>query len=93
MSSALLQVICLTPAQKVAELEALSVTIPGEAGQFGVLPGHMALVSTLQPGGTVEVNLPTGLTERFTVRGGVAQITPHSVTILAEALEGSAGIR
>lgn len=75
----------LTPAQQLAETEAASVTIAGEAGDFGVLPGHMAMVSTLRPGGTVSVTSTTGVTETFTVSTGVAEVTPQSVVILAES--------
>lgn len=74
----------LTPARQLAETEATSVTVAGESGDFGVLPGHMNMVSTLRAGGTVSVTDTSGKTEVFTVSGGVAQVTPTSVTILAE---------
>lgn len=74
----------LTPARQLAETEAASVTVAGEAGDFGVLPGHMNMVSTLRPGGTVSVTDTAGKTETFTISGGVAQVTPTSVTVLAE---------
>ena len=75
----------LTPAQQLAETEATYVSIAGEAGDFGVLPGHMALVSTLRPGGTVSVTNNAGKIETFTVSAGVAEVTPTSVVILAES--------
>jgi F-type H+-transporting ATPase subunit epsilon len=74
----------LTPAQQLAETEATYVTVAGEAGDFGVLPGHMPLVSTLRPGGTVSVTGTDGTTETFTVSAGVAEVSPTSVVILAE---------
>ncbi|TKW61864.1 MAG: ATP synthase F1 subunit epsilon [Blastochloris viridis] len=74
----------LTPAQQLAETEATYVTVAGEAGDFGVLPGHMPLVSTLRPGGTVSVTDKDGKTETFTVSAGVAEVSPTSVVILAE---------
>jgi F-type H+-transporting ATPase subunit epsilon len=75
----------LTPAQQMAETDATYVTIAGESGDFGVLPGHMALVSTLRPGGQVSVTTASGTTETFTVSAGVAEVTPQSVVILAES--------
>lgn len=75
----------LTPAQQLAETEASYVSIAGESGDFGVLPGHMALVSTLRAGGKVSVTNMSGVVETFTVSAGVAEVTPHSVTILAES--------
>ncbi|NBV54902.1 MAG: ATP synthase F1 subunit epsilon [Proteobacteria bacterium] len=77
----------LTPSQQLAETEAASITIPGESGQFGVLPGHMPLVSTLQKGGHVSVTTPQGQTQTFTVTGGVVEVTPTQTTILAESAE------
>jgi F-type H+-transporting ATPase subunit epsilon len=75
----------LTPAQQLAETDATYVSIAGESGDFGVLPGHMALVSTLRPGGQVSVTTASGATETFTVSAGVAEVTPQSVVILAES--------
>ena len=79
----------LTPAQQLAETEASYVAIAGEAGDFGVLPGHMAMVSTLRPGGNVSVTGTDGTTETFTVSTGVAEISPTSVVILAETAEAA----
>lgn len=75
----------LTPAQQLAETEATYVSIAGESGDFGVLPGHMTMVSTLRPGGQVSVTKAGGTTETFTVSAGVAEITAESVIILAES--------
>jgi F-type H+-transporting ATPase subunit epsilon len=75
----------LTPAQQLAELEATYVTIAGEAGDLGVLPGHMPLVSTLRPGGSVTATDASGKVSTFTVTAGIAQVTPESVVILAES--------
>ncbi|MBI1308296.1 MAG: ATP synthase F1 subunit epsilon [Proteobacteria bacterium] len=80
--------ILLTPSQQLAAVEdAASVTVPGEAGEFGVLPGHMALVSTLRAGGTIRVTSTSGQTQTFSVTAGVAEVTPQSVTILAESAQ------
>lgn len=75
----------LTPAQALAQTEATYVHVSGEAGDFGVLPGHMPLVSTLRPGGLVKVTEAGGKTSSFTISAGVAEVTPTSVTILAES--------
>ena len=76
----------LTPARQFADAEATAVTIEGEAGSFGVLPGHMPLVSTLQPGGSVTATMQDGKVHTYTVSAGVAEVTPESVTILAESV-------
>lgn len=81
-----MQFILLTPAQQVADVQATYIAVPGEEGDFGVLPGHMQLVSTLRPGGTISVNLAEGGTATYTVTAGVAEVSPGKVTILAENL-------
>lgn len=81
-----MQFILLTPAQQVADVTASYVAVPGEGGDFGVLPGHMQFVSTLRAGGTITVTLEDGSTNTYTVTAGVAEVTSRSVTILAEAL-------
>jgi F-type H+-transporting ATPase subunit epsilon len=75
----------LTPAQQLAQTEATYVAIAGEAGDFGVMPGHMAMVSTLRRGGKVSVTDKGGRIETFTVSAGIAEVTPTSVVILAES--------
>lgn len=77
----------LTPARQLASLRASSVTVAGEDGDFGVLPGHMPLVSTLRPGGYVKVTAEDGTTRNFTVTEGIAEVTPQGVTILAQTAE------
>lgn len=60
------------------------VTIPGEEGHFGVLPGHSALVATIRPG-VVEVHgADGGDVRRIFIAGGFADVTSTSCTILAE---------
>jgi len=58
--------------------------VPGEEGDFGVLPGHSALVATVRPG-VVEVHSAEGgEVRRIFIAGGFADVTPTSCTILAE---------
>ncbi len=59
------------------------VLVPGTEGVFGVLPLHMALLSTLKPG-FVEVYQAGAVRERFFVTGGFAEVTPSSCTVLVD---------
>lgn len=77
----------LTPAKHVAELTARYINIPGDMGDFGVLPGHMPLVSTLRTGGVVEVTDEAGKVEKFKVTGGFAEVHAEGVTVLAAGVE------
>ena len=61
------------------------VVIPGTSGIMGVLPNHAPLLTTLNFG---VVQVRTGeKEENFAVAGGVAEIQPDIVTILADRAE------
>jgi len=61
------------------------VVLPGSAGEMGILPHHAPLLTTLNYG-TIKVRTK-GEEEIFTVAGGVAEIQPDIVTVLADAAE------
>lgn len=74
----------VTPGRMMLSREAELVIVPGGAGNFGVLPGHAPMLSTLRPG-TVEVreqNLK--ILERIFVEQGFAEVTTDRCTVLAE---------
>lgn len=56
----------------------------GRVGDIGVLPGHAPLLTQLDPG-PVRVIKEGGQEEVFYVSGGVLEVQPHIVTILADA--------
>ena len=61
------------------------VVIPGTSGIMGILPNHAPLLTTLNFG---VVQVRTGEEEEnFTVAGGVAEIQPDIVTVLADRAE------
>jgi len=61
------------------------VVLPGAAGQMGILPHHSPLLTVLNFGIiTVKVK---GIEENFTVAGGIAEVQPDQVTVLADAAE------
>lgn len=61
------------------------VVLPGAAGQMGILPHHSPLLTVLNFGIiTVKVK---GNEENFTVAGGIAEVQPDQVTVLADAAE------
>ncbi len=74
----------VTPGRMTLSRPAEMVVIPGEAGNFGVLPGHSPMLSTLRPG-TVEIreqNLK--ILEQIFVEQGFAEVTTERCTVLAE---------
>jgi F-type H+-transporting ATPase subunit epsilon len=68
--------------QAVAEAE--QVIVPGMDGQFTVLAGHAPLITSLRPG-VLDIKLASGRRRVF-VRGGVAEVMPDRLTILAQQL-------
>jgi len=61
------------------------VVLPGSAGEMGILPHHAPLLTTLKYG-VVKVRTKDK-EEIFTVAGGVAEVQPDIVTVLADAAE------
>lgn len=61
------------------------VVLPGSAGEMGILPHHAPLLTTLNYG-VIKVRTKDK-EEIFTVAGGVAEIQPDIVTVLADAAE------
>src|SRR5512136_1842532 len=61
------------------------VVLPGSAGEMGVLPKHSPILTTLKYG-IVKIRRG-GREELFTVAGGVAEVQPDLITILADAAE------
>lgn len=59
------------------------VVVPGSEGDFGVLPRHAPLISTVRPG-VIAVHDGGQVTERIFVAGGFAEVTPARCTVLAE---------
>ena len=61
------------------------VVLPGAAGEMGILPHHSPVLTVLQFG---VVRIRAGKDEQyFTVAGGVAEVQPDQVTVLADAAE------
>jgi F-type H+-transporting ATPase subunit epsilon len=66
------------------------VVLPGAAGEMGILPHHVPLLTTLKFG---IIKIRSREQESvFTVAGGVAEIQPDIVTVLADASENVAEI-
>ena len=59
------------------------VVVPGAEGDFGVLPGHSPLISTLRTG-VIAVYENDAVSQRIFVSGGFAEVTPERCTVLAD---------
>jgi F-type H+-transporting ATPase subunit epsilon len=80
-----IQLRVVTPSRMLLDEEVDEVTAPGELGEFGVLPNHIAFLSTLVPG---EMSYKQGSTKTtLAVSGGYAEVLDNVMTVLAPAAE------
>jgi len=63
--------------------EAQLVVATGEEGELGIAPRHAALITRLKPG-QVRVHLENGEELFFYVSGGILEVQPNVVTVLAD---------
>lgn len=64
--------------------EAEMVFAPGVLGEIGIAPRHAPLLTHLRPG-EVRVQPPEGEEQFFFVTGGVLEVQPRLVTVLADS--------
>ncbi len=77
----------LTPQNSVYSDEVTSVQLPGVDGYFGIFPGHTPYLSALKVGEIkVEVD---GHSNYFATSGGVAEVLPGGISVLAESCESA----
>ncbi len=72
-------------------VEAEQVIVPGMDGQFTVLAGHAPMITSLRPG-VLDIKLASGRRRVF-VRGGIAEVSPERLTILAQQLIDLDGLK
>jgi F-type H+-transporting ATPase subunit epsilon len=69
--------------------EAKFVALPGESGELGILPGHTPLITRIRPG-SVRIEMADGGEEFVFVAGGILEVQPNSITVLADtAIRGA----
>lgn len=59
------------------------VVIPGEEGELGIYPGHIPLITRIKPG-SVRFNNSENEQEIIVVAGGILEVQPTMVTVLAD---------
>jgi F-type H+-transporting ATPase subunit epsilon len=75
----------VTPAKAVLSEEVDEITAPGSLGQFGVLPGHTPLLTTLQVG---EFSYRKGSDVYYlAVNWGYVEVADDQVLVLVETAE------
>ncbi|WAC62145.1 F0F1 ATP synthase subunit epsilon [Pseudoxanthomonas sp. SL93] len=69
--------------QEIFHGEATLVVATGELGELGIAPKHAPLITRLKPGKVV-VTLTTGEQLDFAISGGILEVQPQVVTVLAD---------
>ena len=92
---ATLKVSVVSAEGSIFEGEAKFVALPGEGGELGILPRHTPLITRIKPGAVrIERANPDGTSsgeEEFVfVAGGILEVQPGTVTVLADtAIRGA----
>jgi len=73
----------VSPEKLLLSEEVEMVVVPGAEGDFGVLPGHTPVISTVRPG-VIHIFEGGAVKTRIFVAGGFAEVTAERPTVLAE---------
>ncbi|HEY0197450.1 MAG TPA: F0F1 ATP synthase subunit epsilon [Rhodanobacter sp.] len=71
--------------------DATMVIATGELGELGITPRHAPLITRLKPG-HVDVVLDGGERQQFYVSGGILEVQPQVVTVLADTAARAADL-
>nr|WP_316642713.1 F0F1 ATP synthase subunit epsilon [uncultured Roseateles sp.] len=77
------QVDVVSAEESIFSGEAKFVALPGESGELGILPRHTPLITRIKPG-AVRIQRPDGQEEFVFVAGGILEVQPDHVTVLAD---------
>ena len=80
----------VTPQGLIFEDDVKSVTLPGEEGEFGVLPKHATLLSLLKAG-VIEIEKKDGKKESIVINWGHVKVDENKVTVLVDSAVPLAG--
>jgi F-type H+-transporting ATPase subunit epsilon len=89
MANATMHVDVVSAEASIFSGEAEFVVLPGEAGELGIYPRHAPLITRIKPG-TVRIQKPGGEDEFVFVAGGILEVQPKLITVLADtAIRGA----
>lgn len=76
----------ITPAKKIFEGDIKSVRVPGKKGSFQVLKDHAPIISTLDNGPVIIVDM-NNIETVFEINGGVIEVRANRIILLAESVK------
>lgn len=83
-SNSSIKVEIITPENTFAYQNASMVVMPGSEGEFGVLQGHVPLISSLDEGVVTIYDKDMKITDRISISHGFVEVTAEAVLILVE---------
>lgn len=78
-----IQVEVVSAEESIFSGQAKFVALPGEAGELGILPGHIPLITRIKPG-AVRIEKADGGEEFVFVAGGILEVQPKLITVLSD---------
>ncbi len=78
-----MQVEVVSAEESIFSGQAKFVALPGEAGELGILPGHIPLITRIKPG-AVRIEKADGGEEFVFVAGGILEVQPKLITVLSD---------
>lgn len=67
------------------------IVVTGNMGELGILPGHTPLLTTIKPG-QIRVTRQGGEQDFYYVSGGILEVQPNVVSILADTVTRAADL-
>lgn len=83
MNAATLRLDIVSAEKQIFSGEVESIFVTGEMGELGIAPGHSQLLTNLKPG-YVRAILPNKEEEVFYISGGMLEVQPYIVSVLAD---------
>jgi F-type H+-transporting ATPase subunit epsilon len=81
---ATLHVDVVSAEEEIFSGEAKFVALPGDMGELGIYPRHTPLITRIKPGAVRIQRADTGAEELVFVAGGILEVQPDRVTVLAD---------
>lgn len=75
----------ITPDKKVFDGDVKSVRVPGKKGSFQVLKDHAPIISTLENGSVIMIDID-GTEKKFEITGGVIEVKANKIILLADSV-------
>ena len=83
MAAATIRVDVVSAEESIFSGDAEFVVLPGEAGELGIYPRHAPLITRIKAG-AVRIQKPGGEEELVFVAGGILEVQPKVITVLAD---------